>query len=224
MNWFAGLFHKKKIETPKPRYQILEGNSTSAYILDTKEDMKLGLQIEHSTYDAGAISHEDYPDGDKNGCTTHLTVVIGDRYPSHGTDAAPYFNWSAEVRDNTLDRLANYDDTDFKMLKMLQAQMADSSDEKGQQTAYLALTLLKVVKSPILTAEERVTEEYRAAQKAKEQAEKKAKAKKAQKEQEAYRKAREEEAKRKQQEIEKRQTKEKNYMQTLLDELKNQKF
>ena len=235
MSFFSKWFSKKQSETPMSapkqpeaskqalRYQILEQDSGSYHILDTKENIKLGLHISRSTYDAGTIPHEDYPDENKNGCTTYIDGVIGDYLIPFPYEQTPHFTMRAEVRDNSLDRLANYDDTDFKMLNLLQTQMADASNPLQQQQAYLTYTLLKVVDSQILTSGERVTEEYRAEQKAKKQAKLAQEAKERQERQEAYRKAEEARIHQEKMQMQKKKSQADNYLKKILNEAQNWK-
>lgn len=172
MLFFSKLFSRKQNSVAqtekKPRYVILNDNDEpenkwihskngSYRILDTKENMKLGLHINHSVYDAGAMPHEEYPDGDKNGVTVSVEVVVGDFYKFPYDEAVLSFYRSAKVFDKDMDRLATDDDADFTLYTKLQKEIKDS---EHPEQAILLHTLLKVIKSDILTSPERVTKEY----------------------------------------------------------------
>ena len=199
MSFFSKLFSRKKKEveqTPQPRYIILkdkdeEGNgfipksmdNVSYKILDTKENMKLGLHINHYDYNACGITSSDYYDENKKGSYVEIELVIGDFYYSIDDKDSINYRMSAKALDKDIGRIASKDDADFAFYKKLQEVIKS----KNNTQAILMHTLLKVVKSDILTSPNRVTEDYREQQKQKEKAEKIAKEKSLQAQREIYR-------------------------------------
>lgn len=194
MSFFSKLFSRKKKE--EPRYIILkdkdeEGNgfipkskdNVSYKILDTRENMKLGLVISHGRYNSWEIPHEDYPDSDKNGTNVTIDVTVGDFY-SFPNDDNVKFRYRVNVLDKDIKRRANIDDADFALYTKLQEEIKTS---KNPERAILLHTLLKVIDSKILTSPSRVTKDYRQQQEIKERAEKIAKEKALKKEREIYR-------------------------------------
>lgn len=183
MFFLSKLFSRKKEkeeQKPQPRYIILNDHisdgeampkpkaNASYNILDTKENMKLGLWISHERYNSWQIPHEDYPDRDKNGADVTVDVILGDFYKFPGDDNVA-FRYYAKVLDKDINRHANNDDADFALYTQLQNEI--KTGEHPEQ-AILLHTLLKVVDSDILTSPGRVTETYRQQQKIKEKAEK----------------------------------------------------
>jgi len=199
MSFFSKLFSRKKKEveqTPQPRYIILkdkdeEGNgfipksmdNVSYKILDTRENMKLGLVISHDRYNSWEIPHEEYPDSDKNGTDVTIDVTVGDFY-SFPNDDNVKFRYYVNVLDKDIKRRANIDDADFALYTKLQEEIKTS---KNPERAILLHTLLKVIDSKILTSPSRVTKDYRQQQEIKERAEKIAKEKALKREREIYR-------------------------------------
>ena len=187
MPFLSKLFSRKKKEVeqkPKPQYIILKDDdeeynafmhnsrdNVSYKILDTKENMKLGLRISHDRYNSWQIPHEEYPDSDKDGMDVTVDVILGDFYKFPGDDNVE-FRYYVKVLDKDIKRWANIDDADFALYTKLQQEM--KTGENPEQ-AILLYTLLKVVDSKILTSPSRVTEEYRHQQEIKEKAEKEAK-------------------------------------------------
>lgn len=179
MSFFSKLFSGKQKKSPdvekkdvvqktEPRYVVLEDiegedewaaslGIFSYEILDTKENIKLGLRINHEVYNTGAMSHEEEPDFDKNGVSVSVKVVVGDFY-EEDDDKKNVFKRSAEVLDKNLQRRATNDDADFALYTQLQEEMKNSATP---EQAILLYTLLDAVKSDILTSSSRVTEEYR---------------------------------------------------------------
>lgn len=180
MSFFSKLFSRKKEEQkPQPRYVILNDRHKndesmplsrgdgSYRILDTKENMKLGLHICHYNYDASQIPHEEYPDANKNGSRLQIDVVLGDFSYFPGDDNINFCYYD-EVLDKDIKRRANKDDVDFAFYTRLQKEIETS---EHPEQALLLHTLLKVINSEILTSPSRVTEEYRQQQKIKKEAE-----------------------------------------------------
>lgn len=199
MSFFSKLFSRKKKEveqTPQPRYIILkdkdeEGNgfipksmdNVSYKILDTRENMKLGLHINHYDYNASGMTPSDYYNENKKGSYVEIELVIGDFYHSIDDKDSINYRMSAKALDKDIGRIASKDDADFAFYTKLQEELKS----KNNTQAILMHTLLKVVKSNILTSPSRVTEEYRHQQEIKEKAEKIAKEKALKTEREIYR-------------------------------------
>lgn len=167
MSFFSKLFSRKQNSAAqtekKPRYVILEPEDEwihfkngSFKILDTKENMELGLHIGHSFYNAAAIPHEEYPDSNKNGADVSVEVVVGGFYKFPHDDEMLSIERFAKVLDKDMGRRATEDDADFALYTELQKE----KDSEHPEEAMLVYTLLKVVKSDILTSPERVTQEY----------------------------------------------------------------
>ena len=177
MTLFRYLLNRKKEQ--KPRFVVEDTykyyKEDRHYIYDTQEHMCLGLRIKHRVYDAGCIAHEESPNGDLNGVTTFVELVIGaySTSPYKDEEGVVSFCLSGEALDkNYKNRLATEDDADFIVYTKLQKLMQSKGDgEKAQ----LMHTLLKLVDSNILTSAERISDEYVLEQKRKKQAEEAAK-------------------------------------------------
>lgn len=202
MSFLAKLFSykaknesvKENTQTAKPRYVVLKNKddeddipstSISYRILDTKENMKLGLTVSHDIYDSGCVEHNDCPNPDKNGVYVRAEVVVGDFYEFPGDEGVMSFTRNAKALDKDLKRTANNDDADFALYTSIQNEI---NGGKHREQAVLLHTLLKVVKSDILSSPNRVTEEYREQQKAQKQAEMAEKYKNLQEEKRKYQK------------------------------------
>lgn len=205
MSFFSKLFSRKKEKVKtnvqsnyaiaRPQYVILrdrdeddefasKSKEFSSYkILDTKENMKLGLHINHYDYNASGMTPSDYYNENKKGSYVEIELVIGDFYHSIDDKDSINYRISAKALDKDIGRIASKDDADFAFYTKLQEELKS----KNNAQAILMHTLLKVVKSNILTSPSRVTEEYREQQTQKNEAEKIAKERALKTQREIYR-------------------------------------
>ena len=179
MSFLFKIFKKNK--QPQPRYEVKRdskrpGIDDTYRITDTKENLKFELEIFHETYDSGCIERAEEPDGKNNSVRTYVGLTIGSDYPGPNKDKYPVITRSVRIYDTQWQKagykhLPTYDDTDFAILNKIKAEMADNTDTKRQQHAFLLYTMLKAVDSDILTSETRISEEYKTELKRKKQQE-----------------------------------------------------